>query len=533
MSSSGSNLYIDDLVNFDEPTVSNEKSEIAEFFSHTNVLVTGGTGFLGKLLIEKLLRSCPDILRLYMIVRPKKGKTAFERYKESFEEVIYDKLRCEQPNFLQKIVILEGDAAKEDYGLSPEDKKTLMNVNIIFHAAAVVRFDEKIRVAVNINVRSTKFLLSFAKKLPNFKAFVHVSTAFSNCVRKNIDEVHYTDIIDADKVLTLLDTLDDGRLEKMTPILLDKWPNTYVFTKALGENMVLKYGGDLPVCIVRPSIVIATYKEPISAWINNMYGPTGVVMGSGIGLLHTLHCKKENIADIIPADYVISNIISSAWDVANRKVAIKSDQSSNLPDEEKIPVYNSVSSCQKPISWGEFMKLNEIYGLIVPSTKVIWVYRLTLNRYLFLHNIYAFLLHIIPAIIVDTMAYLTGRTPILLDAYRKIHKFSTVIHYFAVNEWKFKNDNVIKLWNKMNSADRQIFCLNTEYLDWKEYFYYHIRGVRMYLLKDPMDTVELGIAKYKKLRLAHNTIMLTISLLLLWFAISFISFLWSFCPLSH
>lgn len=100
--------------------------------------------------------------------------------------------------------------------------------------------------------------------------------------------------------------------------MLDKWPNTYVFTKALGENMVLKYGGDLPVCIVRPSIVIATYKEPISAWINNMYGPTGVVMGSGIGLLHTLHCKKENIADIIPADYVISNIISSAWDVANR-----------------------------------------------------------------------------------------------------------------------------------------------------------------------------------------------------------------------
>lgn len=47
---------------------------------------------------------------------------------------------------------------------------------------------------------------------------MHVSTAFSNCIRKNIDEVHYTDIIDADKVLTLLDTLDDERLEKMTPM---------------------------------------------------------------------------------------------------------------------------------------------------------------------------------------------------------------------------------------------------------------------------------------------------------------------------
>lgn len=35
---------------------SNEKSEIAEFYAGTNVLVTGGTGFIGKLLIEKLLR---------------------------------------------------------------------------------------------------------------------------------------------------------------------------------------------------------------------------------------------------------------------------------------------------------------------------------------------------------------------------------------------------------------------------------------------------------------------------------------------
>lgn len=47
---------------------------------------------------------------------------------------------------------------------------------------------------------------------------MHVSTAFSNCVRKHIDEVHYTDVIDADKVLTLLDTLDDERLEQMTPM---------------------------------------------------------------------------------------------------------------------------------------------------------------------------------------------------------------------------------------------------------------------------------------------------------------------------
>lgn len=67
--------------------------------------------------------------------------------------------------------MLEGDATKDDYGLSSEDKNVLMNVNIIFHMAATVRFEEKLSTAININVKSTKFLLKFAQKLPNFKVY--------------------------------------------------------------------------------------------------------------------------------------------------------------------------------------------------------------------------------------------------------------------------------------------------------------------------------------------------------------------------
>ncbi|KOX72974.1 hypothetical protein WN51_01342 [Melipona quadrifasciata] len=526
MSAVGSNLYIDDLVNFAEATTSNERSEIAEFFAHTNILITGGTGFLGCLVIEKLLRCCPGITKLYMLVRPKKGKTALERYKEIFEE-IYDKLRHEQPNFLQKIVMLEGDAAKENFGLLPEDINALMDVNIIFHVAAVVRFNEKLRTALNINVKSIKFLLSFAKKLPNLKAFVHVSTAFSHCIHKNIDEIHYTDIMDADKILALLDIFDDEKFEQIEVVLRGKWPNTYVFSKALAENIILKYSSDLPVCIVRPSIVTATFKEPISAWINNVYGATGIVLGSGIGLLRTLCCTKENVAEIIPADYVVSNIVSSAWDVANRKVAIKPDQVFNLTNEDKIPIYNSVSSCQNPITWGDFMKKNETYGFDVPSIKSIWYYMLILNRYLFVHNVCVFLLHKIPAAIVDTLVYLAGRKPV------KIEKFSDVICYFSSSEWNFKNDNVIKLWNKMNSVDQEIFCVNVQNMDWNEYFYQHIRGIRVYLLKDPMDTLQASQKKFRKLRIAHYSIISIIILITLWIATLFISFLWSFCPLSR
>ena len=50
-----------------------EKSTIAEFYRDRSVFITGATGFLGKVLVEKLLRSCPDIKTLYLLIRPKAG----------------------------------------------------------------------------------------------------------------------------------------------------------------------------------------------------------------------------------------------------------------------------------------------------------------------------------------------------------------------------------------------------------------------------------------------------------------------------
>lgn len=57
------------------------------------------------------------------------------------------------------------------------------------------------------------------------------------------------------------------------------------------------------------------------------------------------------------------------------------------------------------------MKISEIYGLEIPSVKCISYYNLTLNRYIFVHKIYALFLHIIPALIVDIVIYLIGRKP--------------------------------------------------------------------------------------------------------------------------
>ena len=61
---------------------------IQDFFKGSNILITGATGFVGKVLIEKLLRCCPDFETLYLLVREKKGKSVDSRIKELFEDEV-------------------------------------------------------------------------------------------------------------------------------------------------------------------------------------------------------------------------------------------------------------------------------------------------------------------------------------------------------------------------------------------------------------------------------------------------------------
>ena len=56
-----------------------EQSNISEFFENKSVLVTGMTGFIGRAVVIKLLRSCPGIIHIYVLIRANRGKSAHER----------------------------------------------------------------------------------------------------------------------------------------------------------------------------------------------------------------------------------------------------------------------------------------------------------------------------------------------------------------------------------------------------------------------------------------------------------------------
>lgn len=71
-----------------------------------------------------------------------------------------------EEKFRHKIVPIEGDCSLSGLGMTESDRQKLTeNCQIIVHAAATVRFDEKLKLAVAINVNGTKEVMVLSKQL--------------------------------------------------------------------------------------------------------------------------------------------------------------------------------------------------------------------------------------------------------------------------------------------------------------------------------------------------------------------------------
>ncbi|KAG8306270.1 hypothetical protein J6590_050641 [Homalodisca vitripennis] len=484
-------------------------NSIPESFRDVSVLISGGTGFMGKVLTEKLLRSCPDLRHVYLLVREKRGKNMHQRLDEIFEDPLFSVLEREQPKYRHKVTGVSCDMGARGLALSEHDKDLLVQeVSVVFHGAATVRFDEQLRTAYNINVRGTQEMINLAKEMKNLKVFVHVSTAYANCHLETIEETLYPTPMAHDRLKEIVEHVDDDvLLEAMLPKLLGKWPNTYAFTKAVAEHVVQEHSKTLPITIFRPAIVVGTAYEPLIGWTDNVYGPTGIVVGAGCGVVHTIYANTDCVANIVPVDMTVNALIASAWKT------IKDSQNKQAPEEPKElvsdepKIYNYVSSVEKPLKWGDFKYLIETHGTSVPPMRAMWYYFLTIHRFWITHLICTYFLHYLPAIIIDILAKLTGKeSPNLFQVYRKIDKFSGVLAYFAHRSWNFSNNNVQELWRSLSPSDQKLFNFDMKQLDWDKFFYNYIRGLRVYLLKDDMSTLPQAMIRWRRFYWAHQTL---------------------------
>lgn len=291
------------------------RSQVADFYSNKSVLITGGSGFVGKVLVEKLLRSCSQIKRVFLLIRPKRQKKPHERLSELLNLPLFDVVRQRNFKLEEKVQLVEGDVTLRHFGLSERDLSIIKGeVSIVFHSAATIKFDGPLKRAVEVNLSGVKNLIDVCRMLPRLQALVHISTAYANCDKREVDEhVYPVGQLEPEKLIQLANLYDENTLQELKPNLLSGRPNTYTYTKAMAEWLLVRSARDLPVVICRPSIVIASHLEPFSGWIDNYNGPTGILLGVGKGLMRTMLAQKTYVADIVPVDLVGNLIITLGW----------------------------------------------------------------------------------------------------------------------------------------------------------------------------------------------------------------------------
>jgi nucleoside-diphosphate-sugar epimerase len=90
------------------------------------------------------------------------------------------------------------------------------------------------------------------------------------------------------------------------------WPDAYAYTKALGERALVETRGDVPVSIVRPSIIESALAEPVPGWIRGFRMAEPIIISYARGLLKEFPGVPEGVVDVIPVDLVSAAIIAVA-----------------------------------------------------------------------------------------------------------------------------------------------------------------------------------------------------------------------------
>lgn len=99
--------------------------------------------------------------------------------------------------------------------------------------------------------------------------------------------------------------------------------------------------------------VIGSWKEPDYGWVDNMNGPTGLMIGAGKGVIRTMLCNSDYYLDVIPCDMAVNATIALAWHVGC--------------EQPKEPLFvNLTESQENPLTWRYALETGRKHALANP-----------------------------------------------------------------------------------------------------------------------------------------------------------------------
>ncbi len=351
------------------------RTSLVRALAGKRVLVTGVTGFLGQAVFGRLLEDFPET-RIALLIRPQLGSSGRQRLESLIPRPTFDPLRARVGNdgilamLDERVEVIEGDFAQQPPDL-PGD------LDVVIHCAATVSFDPPIDEGFQTNLLGAVRFYEAVLASGSRPHLVHVSTAYVAGNRKGvIPEATLDHRVDwraeaelalqarrdveaasrrpelLDEFLakakrahsragpqTVADDAEERRKSWVTKRLVNYgraraqtlgWPDNYTFTKAMGERAVEELAGqaNLPLSIVRPSIIESALAHPHPGWIEGVKMAEPIILAYGRGTIPEFPGIPEGIVDIIPVDFVVNALLAIAAH----------------PPEPESPAYYHVSS---------------------------------------------------------------------------------------------------------------------------------------------------------------------------------------------
>ncbi len=494
---------------------------IADALAAKRIAITGATGFLGTALVERLLRCVPDC-ELVLLVRPGRRADVHQRVnREVLRNDAFERLRTTWGDDFddicnQRITVVAGDISVDGLGLSEEDLALLHSCDTMIHAAATVSFDSPLDTSVETNLLGPNRLLDTCQQADRCPHFIAVSTcyvagnrrgsaseAFLSDTPFSMDVDWRAEVSAARRARADLDAASRSpeRLRRLNraardelgpaglPMLASKteqlrrewvdsemvlagrsratslgWPDVYTYSKALGEQALVELRGDVPISIVRPSIIESALAEPAPGWIRGFRMAEPLFVSFAKGELDTFPGYPEGIIDVIPVDMVAAAIIALAargpvpepeiFQVASGAVnplRFKVLTETTMQWFQDHPVYDSKGHPTASTQW----RFAGASGL-----------EEQLNRAMSLFNTVDKVVHRLP---------MRGRNEFTIQLAQRRASLEQIRDYvllygaYGKCEARYEIDRTIGLWESLPPADRERFGFDPRVIDWASY----------------------------------------------------------------
>jgi nucleoside-diphosphate-sugar epimerase len=472
------------------------------------VLLTGATGFLAKVVLEKLIRTVPDIKGVILLIRGGEQGDARERFlRQVATSSIFDPLRAERGAWLERffdeqVECVTGEVTEAHFGLGPERFLALARrTGLVINAAASVNFREPLDQALAINTLSLRQLTALARTAG--APLVQISTCYVNGYRQGDmreDVVHpggrtpiprgadghYEVEALAERLQRKIERVrsrvqDPRKLEQALTALGIReanrhgWNDTYTFTKWMGEQLAMRGMHGRPLTIVRPSIIESTLRSPAPGWLEGVKVADAVILAYARGRTSFFPARPAGIIDVIPADLVANAILLASNEALDGPVGHR--------------IYQCCSGSSNPILVGDLIRL------LQAESKRNWqqydklFHKEPRHDFRVVGNIRFRLA--MAGVALAAMAWSglrrlagqPGETP-AMEKLRTTRLLAITFSFYAQPRYRFHNGRLLALAGRFGLRERELYPVDAALIDWEDYLCrVHMAGLNRYALK--------------------------------------------------